>query len=259
MLMNLRSRRAIFRNRYEVLSVSSSYSYEALSQPEADFGLLLLKATRASSDALTCDLQIFRLGAEATPAYESLSYCWGDPATVDRIELDGKSHYATDSLGSFLRRQVGQDTTDQCLWIDALCIDQDNEEEKACQVSIMGRIYSNASRLLLIGPGDEVGEGNSGLILVSEFDQDLPSVMRPRTLSPEEFVSFRSILQRPWFDRLWMVQELVLGAKNDRTMGLCGRDRVAWTTLVKFVLRVDRFNSEYRHQFPLLHKVVDLE
>ena len=123
----------------------------------------------------------------------------------------------------------------------------------------MGRIYSNASRLLLIWPGDEVGEGNSGLILVSESDQDLPSVMRPRTLSPEELVSFRSLLQRPWFDRLWIVQELVLGAKHDRTTGVCGRDRASWTTLVKFVLQVDRFNSEYRHQFPLLHKAVDLE
>jgi len=73
-----------------------------------------------------------------------MSYTWGNTSKTDTILLDGCTKKVTRSAYEMLARQSSI-FMPKMLWIDALCIDQDNEDEKAVQVNNMDQIYSSAT------------------------------------------------------------------------------------------------------------------
>ncbi|VUC28772.1 unnamed protein product [Clonostachys rosea] len=85
--------------------------------------------------------------------YEALSYAWGDPIFDRSIDVSGCSLKITKSLDMALR--VFRHTTDvRAIWVDAVCINQQDDQEKGKQVAIMGRIFQDAIRVLVwLGPG----------------------------------------------------------------------------------------------------------
>ena len=82
------------------------------------------------------------------PIFESLSYSWGDPSVTRIVLLNGHAIPVTINLFAALRR-LRYRTSSRCLWADALCINQADLEDKSCQVSLMGKVYSIASKGLL--------------------------------------------------------------------------------------------------------------
>ncbi|KAF8847987.1 HET-domain-containing protein, partial [Acephala macrosclerotiorum] len=78
------------------------------------------------------------------PQYEALSYCWGRDVKPHRITTDEGTIPITSSLNYALLRLRFPDTS-RTLWIDALCIDQTNNEEKSSQILLMPTIYSLAT------------------------------------------------------------------------------------------------------------------
>src|SRR5262249_11431837 len=80
--------------------------------------------------------------------YEALSYVWGSENNTRAILVDGCSFLVTLSLESALR-QLRHSSCERVLWIDQLCIDQNNEAEKSEQVGLLGDIYRNASAVLI--------------------------------------------------------------------------------------------------------------
>lgn len=82
------------------------------------------------------------------PSYSCLSYMWGDPEEQHAILMNGKTFKVRRNLWDFLR--VAQNKLfNNFLWIDALCIDQQNTQERNHQVQQMGNIYSRANMVLL--------------------------------------------------------------------------------------------------------------
>ncbi|OAL43075.1 heterokaryon incompatibility, partial [Pyrenochaeta sp. DS3sAY3a] len=82
------------------------------------------------------------------PSYSCLSYMWGDPEEQHAILINGKTFKVRRNLWDFLR--VAQTKLfNNFLWIDALCIDQQNTQERNHQVQQMGNIYSRAKTVLL--------------------------------------------------------------------------------------------------------------
>jgi hypothetical protein len=80
--------------------------------------------------------------------YTCLSYEWGTGEGGDWIEINRKLHYVRQNLLDFL--QVARKNHHSSpLWIDALCIDQDNYTERSHQVQQMGSIYSHAQEVLV--------------------------------------------------------------------------------------------------------------
>ncbi|KAF7190398.1 Heterokaryon incompatibility protein 6, OR allele [Pseudocercospora fuligena] len=121
-------------------------------------------------------LQLLPLGPEGQPQlklinnvtisqkglkYTALSYCWGDSNDTLPALVDGMIFNITRNLHQALVSIVShhQSITGTFVWIDAICINQENAEEKSRQVSQMWRIFGSARRVLAwLGPEDETSE-----------------------------------------------------------------------------------------------------
>lgn len=147
-----------------------------------------------------------------------MSYTWGDPTANKAIEIDGHAFKTTASVYEMLlhidlERGIW-------LWIDALCINQAGFDERASQVKLMGSIYSMAKRVVIwLGPASE----DSGLAIdfIQELKAKLPSIqlnvnLCQRTLTEPfhpKWAALSRFCERPWFSRLWVIQEVVLASK----------------------------------------------
>ncbi|KAF1969334.1 hypothetical protein BU23DRAFT_374876, partial [Bimuria novae-zelandiae CBS 107.79] len=96
-------------------------------------------------DTIHCILQIVSLDDD--PEYEALSYVWGRDRDSKEIFFDEQACTITVNLDAALRRLLDE-TEPRVLWVDALCINQNDIVEKNVQVPIMGRVNCGASRVI---------------------------------------------------------------------------------------------------------------
>jgi hypothetical protein len=202
------------------------YAYQKLDTPSS-FRLLHIERPGPSDDTKAAWVySLTRTNFDQAPPYETLSYVWG---TTDRSELvklrDGKLLRVTKPLKDALSFVVEQGATGH-LWIDQICIDQDDRIERGNQVKIMGQIYSSCSRVLVwlgqITKFDTERSSKDGpvpvhplqdtLVQKSSFMRHLKTRLRKLTASGESSSGSlcHGILQSPWFQRAWIFQEIVL-------------------------------------------------
>ncbi|KAI4148513.1 MAG: hypothetical protein L6R39_002777 [Caloplaca ligustica] len=79
--------------------------------------------------------------------YEALSYTWGPSVETQRILLNGKAFAVRHNLYSYLQRRGNRAETP--LWVDAICINQQDIDERNSQVKVMGDIFTQASKVLI--------------------------------------------------------------------------------------------------------------
>ena len=139
------------------------------------------------------------------------------------------------------------------VWIDAICINQLDLVEKTAQVKMMYEIYAGATQVLAcIGPSDE----HSDTVLqatenMDMFVQNLPKDLSwtPRDLNawnpPLDEAAAAQFLEhysefsmRPYFTRVWVVQEVAAGRVNARV--LCGQRIILWLDLAELSCRMYR-------------------
>lgn len=86
-----------------------------------------------------------------TPQYETMSYCWGDPAKRIAIRLDGKEFSITAEAAAALREARRADWS-RVIWIDSICINQRDDVERSQQVGLMADIYTfSTGNLIFLG------------------------------------------------------------------------------------------------------------
>ena len=191
------------------------------------------------------------------PEYKALSYVWGDSKNKVEIEcrtnvwIDIKKRISETRICRFdvtanLRdalRHIRRPTGTSTLWVDAVCINQNDDVERAKQVQMMGQIYYHSTRVVVwLGLSIQEIQHENGerrkVNVADVFDLirdtvdelfDLPYVDTPRvTLEdlPKYDVSkwkavadFFSVI--PWFKRGWVIQEL--GLASDAQL-LCGKE-----------------------------------
>lgn len=100
----------------------------------------------AFDDEISCRLTHVNL--LGSPSYEALSYVWGNPNTIGSIFCDGTVVEVTVNLKAALKRLRHPFEEVPC-WIDALCINQSDPDEKSNQVMLMGLIYSKALNVVI--------------------------------------------------------------------------------------------------------------
>jgi hypothetical protein len=132
------------------------------------------------------------------PSYEALSYVWGNQDRSLALQLGSTAIVlVTSSLGETLR-YLSAHCTSGYLWVDQICINQTDWNERSQQVEIMGDIYSKAKRVLIWLGRDETD--------AIELTSSASTVYR-------KCIAVRNILELPWFHRGWVVQEAMLPPK----------------------------------------------
>ncbi|OJI85742.1 hypothetical protein ASPTUDRAFT_118842 [Aspergillus tubingensis CBS 134.48] len=169
--------------------------------------------------AIQCTLRQTSLSSAGQ--YETLSYAWGDPAVTKTIIVDKKPFQVTVNLASALRH-LRRDTP-RTMWIDAICINQMDLEERASQVSFMRDIYQRSvSTVIWLGEGDERVKLPFRLARIFRLRkrEDRPwhprNIFRLHKMIGSEYC-YRSlefltteVLMRPWWTRAWVLQEAVV-------------------------------------------------
>lgn len=171
--------------------------------------------------------------------YTALSYTWGPPVFEATIHCDGHTKAITRTLETALKH-FRHRTDSIVLWVDQVCINQDDLEEKKQQIPLMSRIYTRAFNTL-IWLGEESTDGSSGTLASTlDFLNDItirlqfanevacPEGLEDVQLPPGDSHLWKDLMaffSRPWFQRLWIIQEVIL-SRNAWVM--CGRYILPW-------------------------------
>jgi hypothetical protein len=165
-------------------------------------------------DTIHCNLSKVSLRDE--PAYEALSYTWGDLTSRGRIYLNGRPYQVTKNLKSALRYLRHVDKP-RVLWIDALCINQKDIPERNSQVMHMNGIYREALEVVA-WVGEEGDDSNLAFDAFEALPTDESTHWNPAIYpklqnilnEPKYAIAIDMFSQRSWWHRVWTVQESVL-------------------------------------------------
>ncbi|KAK1824202.1 hypothetical protein LTR12_001268 [Friedmanniomyces endolithicus] len=194
---------------------------------ELEIRLIRLKP-RAPSDGEMICCETIVVSLDEAPEYAALSYTWGGPTTNYTIKINGRSVSVRKNLWRFFREfdSSAADMWRSRIWIDAICIDQTNANGVMQQVSMMGRIYSQASKVLVwLGPAHSDSDDAMQAVVNFATHQRYPKT-RAKFWNSRDGLAVARLCQRAYWTRLWIFQELML-AKSVTI--LCGGECVDWT------------------------------
>lgn len=184
--------------------------YSDLTAVKHEIRLLVIHPDPDHTSTVQGTLEVVSLNKN--PAYEALSYAWEAPTMSEHIYLHGQELKVTMSAVVALRalRFVDKPRT---IWIDAICIDQSNLDERSAQVKLMGLIYQKAESVRVWLGLEPHNSDRVALSILKEMGT--PEGVEKRVGREDEYcwetTSIMYLLQRPWWRRLWVVQEAALG------------------------------------------------
>ncbi|KAI4916550.1 hypothetical protein J4E85_010206 [Alternaria conjuncta] len=273
--------------RLSVFSNSKPYQYERLPSPTCIRLLELLPVT--SNGIIRCSLKVTEL-ADA-PSFKALSYTWGSPqassisgtsrqyevglkpASKDAVEstrhhtiiCDGCLLKVTSNLRDALQmlsnaiNMPHMPKTPTYYWIDLLCMNQTDIEERNAQVARMGDVFKRADGVVVwLGKEDQytldavttmqkiaaIPEKHWPLVPYTSFYNPEESQLVSSTgLTFYNWLGFIVLINRPWFKRAWVVQEIALGKS---ALVVCGNKVFPWEILSK-TLSFVKLTRWYHH------------
>lgn len=276
----------------EQVSELPLYTYSPLNEASSEVRFLALTSSKESTDNEPISCRIVTASLDDAPTdrpfnpssaielYNPLSYCWGNAEASKEIILDGclfrvrPSLY--DALAHFRQTELqssdafwhGPDNTEETYWwVDAICINQEDLEERKSQVALMSRLY-RAAHTVRVWLGQE--EDNSALAMDVvrklayrpdspeeeqswDYSRDNPGkthrpggpgrrmieISQPDAGAPvsdlektENYNALVKLFQRPWFSRVWIQQEAALPQNVEVH---CGQQTCSWHDLTSTV------------------------
>jgi hypothetical protein len=178
--------------------------------------LVILEPSIDWRDLVQCRLVHVTFGQ--MPKYEALPYTWGSEDSQNAILLDGKTFSVRDSLWEALIR-LRMPNEERVLWIDAICINQDDISERNQQVRIMPHIYTRAKMVLVwLGSAD----GIEGMKKAEEerIEKYIWGMIR------DEFEEMSTV---DYWNRVWIIQEI---GKARRIRVHYGSTELDWDTFI---------------------------
>ncbi|KAF4952919.1 hypothetical protein FSARC_12540 [Fusarium sarcochroum] len=240
--------------------ILASFPYRPLEPGQ----IRLLQVKPGDLDLISAELS--NVDLSLNPLFWALSYVWGPRENPRIIQINDTSFSVTinlyhalheyRSLLSESRRNVAL-----YLWVDAICINQEDPIEKSVQVPRMSDIYGRCKRVFAwLGPVKH--EENDGVreLAVKLKQFELPSHPSTNDLMEDNLIkefmesaksdqeaadavervrqALRSIGRRPWFRRIWILQEAVLAQRQP--IMLCGPYELGYDIFFKtWVMMLD--------------------
>lgn len=230
------------------------FKHEPLADPAGQIRLVEI----ISQTGMPLELSISAHQITQSPNYFAISYTWGDSRFAKSIKVNGKSMAVTENcryaLTQVRDRYQSRPGEHVLIWVDSMCINQNDNNEKSYQVSMMSAIYTGASRVLAcVGPHHD-----NSHILRNFFDSlEIPSPelhfhqgkypllhhnvlpaiegylqlsIRDSSMFTHDFSvllidAFTAFASRSYWRRVWIIQEIVASTRmNGELEILCGCD-----------------------------------
>ncbi|THV49869.1 hypothetical protein BGAL_0175g00060 [Botrytis galanthina] len=205
------------------------------------------------SETINTTCRIISLASDtSTEAYVALSYTWGAPNNTSYIRVNGYQHKVTPNLESALRH-LRNDKNKIVIWVDAVCINQNDIPERDIQLQMMADVYKKA-RVGLSWLGEESDDSSLAfgmirrwaslgishvmpLVEISAFFKNKP---QDEIFMPRSVTAFKNMLQRPYWKRVWIQQEVALPPIV--TMQ-CGHERISFNSVIGFICATQYFQG----------------
>lgn len=246
----------------------SIYDSVPLPRPDKQIRLLHRQASHIDSTDDSWRLQLHEFG-DNCPSYIAISYVWGDTDDLLRevIVNEQRVQVRLTCWYALWQMSLRFETSTTPLWIDSICVNQRDDVEKSTQVAMMGPIYERALFVAsCIGQGDdlrqfrkqyaqsqdleylsystslyhqlELGAGHLNDPIpfgTSETPHSQPQrSLKPMRIPGDSEWSLNDMNCRPYFTRMWIVQEVILA----RGVYLfCGTDSISWEELERVMDR----------------------
>ena len=178
--------------------------YPPLSPGPDSIRLLRLMPNKDETAPIRCQLFNYSLqeSGKRTHLYEALSYVWGNPKETLLISIDKYNLPVTVNLYAALSR-LRDRFIERIIWVDALCINQENLKEREHQVQSMSKIYGQASRVIVwLGKAANDSDRVLEEIRIAANDESTNS-LEDKTIQE----AFLALLRRTWFQRIWVREQ----------------------------------------------------
>ena len=248
-------------NRPRFISVTMSGVYSPL--PHAKSLRLLELLPGQFDDDIRCRLLVSNV--DEVQDYTAISYVWGDPKITLDVICNGGPVQVTTNASAILRK-LRSDSAHVLCWIDVLCINQLDLDERSQQVRLMRDIYRSAPRIVVyLGEEDEslrralpIFDHLSAIANKYELSSGLNreiSTHEIGTLPPMNATiwdDFQDVYRKDWFSRIWVLQEVAV-ASCDPTV-VCGSIQVPWSVIgevamVYHCLRLPIYRIDHDHSY----------
>ncbi|KAK0619591.1 heterokaryon incompatibility protein-domain-containing protein [Immersiella caudata] len=230
--------------------VPPHYTYARLPSPLART-IRLIRVLPSPDPLARVSIEIETHPLSSTPPYDAISYVWGEPDDSETVPFvtcsDESILKVTPNLHWALRRVRGTGGDPVSVWADAICINQNDDEERSAQVAFMGEIYASARRVLVCmgdaptrGAEKEVAKLVEAVKLFRDSELGLDHACgehdRLRRLrsslqeADRSWEALSEVMLRPWFTRVWVIQEVGLAREP---VVLYGTEEFGYRDLVR--------------------------
>lgn len=175
-------------------------------------------------EPIECTLQAVNL--QQIGDYEALSYVWGRKLARETISVNGVSLAVTENLLDALRHLRLADRK-RVLWIDAICINQMDIDERNQQVRRMGDIYSRSLRVIS-WLGTEAEASRAAFTFLAKSYQSLSH--HQGSTNDVGWQALKDLYHRDYWRRVWIVQEMCLAR---RVVVVCGATQIPWVYITE--------------------------
>ena len=207
-------------------------------------------------EPLACHIIAVKLSKR--PQYEAISYVWGDAKVRKPIYTSKGYINITTNLADALR-QLRHPQSKRTLFADAICINQEDVNEKNDQVAMMAEVYQYAKSVVIWLGSDTRGDSSLAFKAIRGYAEYAADMwMKTSTSAAPGFRPFEecvapaltdltldavaSVLHRPWFSRVWVLQEAALAR---HATVVCGSSTIPLEDLICFADAASRNLSDW--------------
>lgn len=241
----------------------------------------LLHVSRSKSTFQKCvvfELSEVRLSGK--PKYEAMSYAWGSPKRQRGITHSGTSAQlrVTENCFSALYDLCGMGP--RVLWVDAVCINQEDILERSKQVAMMAHIYMQAFRTVIYLGKSDGNSSNLVRLFQKPFEDRMEEILGIDRPAWQDNIALNIILpgyfdkryadrwnrktlpqlakffERPWFSRTWIIQEVLLSDRR-QIVAYIGPDQVKWDIIRSWSKALELGDDDWNAQRPGMFELLD--
>ncbi|KEZ45311.1 hypothetical protein SAPIO_CDS2114 [Scedosporium apiospermum] len=214
--------------------IDNTLAYQGRELDENSIRLVEIQPAEHETDPLVCTLCEVAFGRK--PKFEALSYMWGteiadDAITINDVPFEVKRNLRDALL--FFRRRLASGKAPKLLWIDAICINQSDVEERNRQLRIMDQIYFRACTVV-VWLGSRYTEFQREMIEKRESEEGEKREDEDPSLSSNSIQQnmVRHLRTDPYWERLWILQEI----GHAKKLQVCyGGEATSWDLFMHFI------------------------